>query len=148
MTTVRQTRARRSSGAGPLRCIQLLIHEFNESRGAPAALNRALALSTGDVVVQIDGDATIETSGWIERMLAVLQLDPSVRVVTGEVVYDQGVVQACGVNLLGPDGYHDGGSLVLEPRGRRQYHQRVRRFRKGSAPSEGEAAEVDAGIAA
>lgn len=49
--------------------------------GAVAALNRALGCAQGDLVVQLDGDATVETPGWLERMVALLESEPRVGVV-------------------------------------------------------------------
>jgi glycosyltransferase involved in cell wall biosynthesis len=122
------------------------VYEEREAAGAPATLNRALELASGEVVVQMDADASVATPGWVERMLGVLTGDERVGAVTPLVVYDTGFVQACGVELLGPEGYHDRGTRVLERPGRRAYHQRVVRFRPEAAPGATAPAEVDAGI--
>jgi GT2 family glycosyltransferase len=124
-----------------------------EPSGVVVALNAGLRAATGEIVVQLDADATIETPDWVEKLLAFFLSDPRIGVVTPKVVMDwgmiadrDGLVHAYGVNAVGPDGLHDRGTVVAEPRGRRKYHQRVRRFREyggdlGAAP-----AEVDSGI--
>jgi GT2 family glycosyltransferase len=114
--------------------------------GAVAALNTALAAAAGDVVVQLDADASIETPGWIERMLDLLLLDEAVGVVSAKVVLDSGLLHACGVEVVGPDGFHDRPTRITEPAGRRSWHQRVERFAEGTTAQESRVAEVDAGI--
>ena len=76
-----------------------LIEQAN--RGAIDALNAALSATDGELCVQIDSDASIETPGWIERMLALMTLDDRVGVVTGKVVMDSGALHTCGVNVVG-----------------------------------------------
>ena len=117
-----------------------------EHGGVVEALNAGLAAAEGEVVVQLDSDATVETPGWIERLLALLLLDERVGVVTAKVVLDFGLIQACGVNLVVPEGMHDRGTEVSEPPGRRRWHLRMRRFEEGTRPEEERVAEVDSGI--
>ena len=117
-----------------------------EHAGVVAALNAGLEAATGEVVVQLDSDATVETEGWIERMLALLMADERVGVVTAKVVFDYGMIQACGVNLVGPDGVHDRPTRITERPGHRRWHHRVRRFEEGTRPEEDAVAEVDSGI--
>lgn len=112
--------------------------------GAIAALNTGLEQAAGDIVVQLDADASIETPDWLSRMLALFCSDERIGVVTGKVVIDDGRVHAYGVNLIGPEGMHDRGTRITEPVGRRTLHSRVAR------PHESElgrrVAEVDAGM--
>ncbi|MGI8749106.1 MAG: glycosyltransferase family 2 protein [Thermoleophilaceae bacterium] len=117
-----------------------------EHAGAIAALNAGLAVASGEVVVQLDADASVETPGWIERMLGLLMLDESVGVVSAKVVIDSGVLHACGVDVVGPEGLHDRLTRITEPVGRRTWHQRVERFAEGTTQQEHRVAEVDAGI--
>ena len=70
--------------------------------GAIASLNTGLNAATGELCVQLDDDVTIETRGWIERMLDVMLLDEAVGVVTGKVIFDSGDIHACGVDVIGP----------------------------------------------
>ena len=112
--------------------------------GAVAALNTALGHARGELVVQLDGDATVETPGWLERMIGVLESGPRVGVVGAGVVFDNGRVHAFGVDLVGPDGMHDRGTRIAEPRGRRTLHSRVHRPRAEDCPERLAVAEVDA----
>ena len=117
-----------------------------EHAGVVESLNAGLEAASGEVVVQLDSDATVETPGWLERMLALLLADERVGVVTPEVVFDFGQIQACGVNLVGPAGVHDRPTRITEPEGRRRWHHRVERFDEGTRPEERSVAEVDSGI--
>jgi glycosyltransferase involved in cell wall biosynthesis len=131
----------RDSGAfgGEVRLIE------QPNGGAIAALNTALNAASGEVCVQIDSDASVETHGWVERMLELLLLDERVGVVTAKVVMDSGSLHTCGVNVIGPAGVHDRPSRVLEPVGRRRWHHRVERLREGTGgAAEERVAEVDA----
>jgi GT2 family glycosyltransferase len=115
--------------------------------GVVDTLNAALEAATGEVCVQLDADASVETRGWTERMLALLECDDRVGVVTARVVMDSGDIHACGISLVDPDGLRDRPSTILEPTGRRRWHSRVRHPAEGEAPdAETRAAEVDAGI--
>ncbi|MGI8622400.1 MAG: glycosyltransferase [Solirubrobacteraceae bacterium] len=122
------------------------VYEEREPSGVVVTLNRALELATGEVVVQMDADASVETPDWVQKMLALLLTDDKVGAVTAKVVFDSGYAHAYGIDLLGPDGYHDRGTRVLEPVGRRTYHQRVERFPEMHAAGGDRVAEVDAGI--
>jgi GT2 family glycosyltransferase/FMN phosphatase YigB (HAD superfamily) len=118
-----------------------------ENGGAIETLNVALAAAEGDVCVQLDADASIETPGWLERMLALLRTDDRVGAIATRVVLDDGMIHACGVDLTTPEGVRDRPSVVTERVGRRTWHYRARRVRAGSAPAvEDHAAEVDAGL--
>jgi GT2 family glycosyltransferase len=117
-----------------------------EPEGVVKALNAGLEAASGEVVVQLDSDATVETPGWVERMLGMLLLDDAVGVVTGEVVFDFGLIQACGVNIVAPEGAHDRPTRITERAGHRRWHQRVRRYAEGTRSEETAVAEVDSGI--
>jgi GT2 family glycosyltransferase len=68
--------------------------------------------------------------------------------VTAKVVFDGGRLHACGVNVIGPTGWHERGTYPAEPIGRRQWLNRVRaRAHEGEGGEvEQLPAEVDAGI--
>ncbi len=68
------------------------------------ALNAGLEAASGDVVVQLDADATLETPGWLERMVAFMDSDDRVGAVTARVAYDWGELHACGIEVTGPGG--------------------------------------------
>jgi glycosyltransferase involved in cell wall biosynthesis len=136
-------RAWRDSGAfpGDVR----LIEKANS--GAIDTLNTALHAAGGELCVQLDSDASIETRGWIEPMLGLMRTDERVGVVTAKVVLDTGMLHACGMNLVGPAGAHDRPAHVREPIGRRRWHHRIERVREGAGgDAERLIAEVDAGI--
>ena len=127
------------------RFARFVLHEQPPS-GVVVALNKGLELATGDVVVQLDADATVETPGWLEEMLGVLQSSDRVGVVSPRVVFDSGLVHAYGVNIVGPEGLHDGTTRITEPVGRRTLHQNVRRVREEDVSLGSEPVEVDSGI--
>jgi glycosyltransferase involved in cell wall biosynthesis len=122
----------------------------SDGAGAIAALNTGLDNADGDFVVQLDDDITVETPGWIERMVEFMEIDESVGVVTGKVVFDSGDIHCCGVHVVGPDGWHERTTWPGEPLGERQWLNRLDgRFKEGEGGvEESRAAEVDSGIGA
>lgn len=122
------------------------VYEEQEASGVVAALNRGLQLADGDLVVQLDADATIETPGWLDKMVAFFCSDERIGVVSPKIVFDTGRVHAFGVNLVHQDGMHDRGTRILEPAGRRTLHQKVERAPWQEAPLGDRIAEVDSGI--
>jgi GT2 family glycosyltransferase len=117
-----------------------------EHRGVVETLNTGLGEVTGDLVVQLDADASVETPGWLEQMVSFFLSDQRIGVVTGKIVFDWGDIHTCGVDMIGPTGFHDRGAVITEPIGRRTNHQRVIRFREGDCPACEVMAEVDGGI--
>src|SRR5215213_3399669 len=114
-------------------------------RGVVAALNEGLQAASGDIVVQLDADASVETPGWVERMRAMLETDEAVGLVTARVSLDSGELHAAGVTLVAEEGLHDRGTEITEPVGRRRFHSRVRRPPADDSELARAAAEVDAG---
>jgi GT2 family glycosyltransferase len=124
-----------------------------EPSGVVVALNKGLHAATGDIVVQLDADATIETPDWIQKLLAFFLSDPRIGVVTPKVIMDWGMVadrggqvHAYGVSAISREGLHDRGTMIAEPAGRRKLHQRVRRFQEHGGDIGDAPAEVDCGI--
>ena len=116
-----------------------------QNAGAVASLNTALQAASGEFCVQLDSDATLETPGWVERFLAMMQLDDRVGIVCGKVVMEWGDLHACGVHVFDEGGARDRPVKLAEPVGRRVLHQRVLRYPEGTAGEvETRAAEVDA----
>jgi GT2 family glycosyltransferase len=134
---------RRWRDSGRLPELRLIEREHG---GVTDALNAGLEAATGELVVQLDGDATIETPGWLEKMVAFFVSDESIGVVTAKIVFDWGVIHACGVNVVGPEGLHDRGTEILEPAGRRTYHQRVLRPKEDECGACQRIAEIDGGM--
>jgi O-antigen biosynthesis protein len=128
-------------GGGP----ELTLVE-QPAAGAIAALNTALEHARGELIVQLDGDATVETPGWLERMVGFLEAEPRAGVVSAGVVFDNGRIHAYGVDVVTPDGLHDRGTRIAEPRGRRTLHTRVHRPRPRDCPEARAVAEVDASV--
>lgn len=117
-----------------------------EHRGVVATLNTALEHATGGLVVQLDADASVETPGWLERMVRFYLSDERVGVVCARIVLDNGRVHAYGLNVIGPHGMHDRGTRVTEPAGRRTLHSHVERPLEEEARHLERYAEVDAAI--
>ena len=122
------------------------VYEERPPSGVVVTLNRGLELATGDLIVQLDADATVETPRWLERMVDFFLSDDRIGVVSPKVVYDSGRVNAYGVNLVGPEGMHDRGTRILEPAGHRTLHSNVDRPHHHVAPYGEGIAEVDTGI--
>ena len=117
-----------------------------EHSGVVETLNAGLQEATGELVVQLDADASIETPGWLERLVGFFLSDAQIGVVTAKVVLDRGTIHTCGINVIGPYGLHDRGTEVTEPCGRRTYHYRVWRPPEEDCEACERIAEVDAGM--
>jgi GT2 family glycosyltransferase len=133
---------RRWGDSGRIRNFTLLERDHS---GVAASLNAALDASSGEWAVSLDGDATVETPGWLDRMIAFAALDPAVGVVTAAIDFDSGRVHAHGVDIVTPEGLHDRPSKIKEPVGRRTLHieaKQVLANRTLGNPAE----EVDASI--
>ncbi len=113
--------------------------------GVIDALNNGLREAGGELVVQLDADASVETPGWLERIVPFFLSAPQIGVVTAKVVFEWGEIQTCGVDVIGPEGFHGRGSTITEPVGKRSYHERVERAEDGECPKCDTTAEVDGG---
>ena len=134
---------RRWRDAGRFAELRLIEREHS---GVVETLNAGLAAATGELVVQLDADASIETPGWLSSMVAFFCSDRRIGAVTAKVVFDWGEVHACGMSVLGPEGLHDRGTEITEAVGRRTYHHRTVRRREEDCPACDRIAEVDGGI--
>jgi GT2 family glycosyltransferase len=109
--------ARRWRDSGRFDAFTLLEREHS---GIVHTLNAALEAVSGEIIVRVDGDATVETPGWLERMLAFRALDPQlVGVTVPKVIFDSGLVHTYGINVVCPEGIHDRGTRMVEEPGRR-----------------------------
>lgn len=136
---------RRWRDSGRLPEFQLLERDHTAG-GVVDALNAGLRAASGELIVQLDADASIETMGWLEKMVTFFRLDPRIGVITGKVVTDAGELQACGIDVVGAAGYHDRGCVITEPPGRRTSRENVRRVREEQWPPSEQVAEVDGGM--
>jgi GT2 family glycosyltransferase len=107
---------RRWRDSGPFKRFVLLE---TPGSGVCDALNLAIEHATGEVIVRLDGDATLETPGWLETMLDFHESHPKVGVVAGKVVFESGVVHSYGMNVVSPAGVHSRGTFPTEPPGQR-----------------------------
>jgi O-antigen biosynthesis protein len=117
-----------------------------EHSGVVDTLNAGLAAASGELIVQLDGDASMETPGWLGKMVDFFVSDERIGVVTAKIVFDWGEIHTCGVDMIGPTGFHDRGAVITEPEGRRTYHQRIVRRREDDCATCDSIAEVDGGI--
>jgi GT2 family glycosyltransferase len=120
----------------------LVEHEHADG-GVVDALNAGLAVARGELVVQLDADASIETPDWLRRMVSFVVSDERVGAVTARIVFDTGELQACGIEVIGAGGYHDRGTEIAEPIGHRTSHHKVRRVYETEWAPQGKLAEVD-----
>ncbi|MDX6631852.1 MAG: hypothetical protein QOH00_4098 [Gaiellales bacterium] len=104
-----------------------------EHSGVVETLNAGLAAASGELIVQLDGDATVETGGWLERMVDFHESDDRVGVVTPLVTFEGGSIHAAGVNIVSEAGLHDRGTKPSEPIGRRTVHTLAERMRPEAA---------------
>jgi GT2 family glycosyltransferase len=133
---------RRWRDSGRFASFQLIEQQH---AGVIEALNAGLRHASGELVVQLDADASVETPGWLERIVPFFVSDHRIGVVTAKVVFDWGEIQTCGVDVVGPTGLHGHGAAITEPAGKRTYHERVIRRRDGECPECEQVAEVDGG---
>src|SRR4029079_5303576 len=117
-----------------------------EHSGIIDTLNEALRHVRGELIVRMDGDAAVETPGWLERMIRLHDADPAVGVVAGRVVLDSGLVHAYGVNCICPEGFHDRTTRITEPVGQRTMHGNVERPTEEETPAGDGPVEVDGAI--
>ena len=112
---------RRWRDSGRFREFTLLEREHS---GVMRSLNAALEVAGGELIAAVDGDATMETPGWLETMVEFHATDPRVGTVTGAVEFDDGTVQGYGAMLVCPEGLYGRGAWPSEPAGRRTAHER------------------------
>jgi GT2 family glycosyltransferase len=117
-----------------------------EASGVIESLNAGLAEATGEVIVRLDGDATIETPGWLGRMLDFHSSDERIGVVVAKIVFDSGHIHNFGMDIVVPEGLHDRGTQITEPAGRRTLDINVERPLEADAEGGDRIAEVDGAI--
>ena len=136
--------ARRWRDSGRFASFTLLEREHS---GIVHTLNAALEAVGGDVIVRLDADATVETRGWLERMLAFQALSDRVGVTVPKVIFDSGLVHTYGIHVVCPEGMYDRGTRMPEPPGQRRGEDLVRPTEaEATAQGYDEPAEVDAAL--
>jgi GT2 family glycosyltransferase len=116
-----------------------------EASGVVDSLNAGLGAADGELIVRLDGDATIETPGWLGRLLDFHASDDRIGVVGAKIVFDSGHIHNVGMDIVGPEGLHDRGTRIAEPAGRRTLDIEVERplARDVDPAITGQVAEVD-----
>lgn len=117
-----------------------------ERSGVQRSLNAALEATSGELIVALDGDATVETPGWLETLVDFQTGDPRIGTVTGAIEFDDGRVQGYGATLVAPEGAHGRGVKPTEPAGQRTAHERTTRPRPDEIEHLFHPAEVDSAM--
>jgi len=108
--------------------------------GIVHALNAGLSATKTELIIRIDGDATVETPGWISRLLEPLK-HPEVGMIGGQVIWETGRIHSYGRTLFSEYGLYDMGCVPLEPVGKRTLDSYV--FRPAENFTNGPVYEVD-----
>lgn len=91
-------------------------------KGIINALNKCLYAAKGEFIIRLDGDATIETKGFIEKFLEFYNIAPDkIGVITTKVIDDYGCLHAIGRNIITPKGLHNRGYIPSEKTGKRTF---------------------------
>ncbi|EAK6748940.1 glycosyltransferase family 2 protein, partial [Campylobacter jejuni] len=86
------------------------------------ALNKALFLTKGEFIIRCDGDATIETSSFVEKFLEFYYINPEkIGVITSKVIADNGWLHALGRSVISVNGLLDRGKIPTEVIGNRKW---------------------------
>ena len=85
-------------------------------KGIINALNKSLFAAEGDFVIRCDGDATIETKGFVEKFLDFHSVAPDkIGVITSKVISDTGWLHAIGRSVISKEGLLNRGKKPDEP---------------------------------
>ena len=120
-----------------------VIEREHGSGGVVDALNQGLAAAAGELVVQLDADASVETPEWLSKMVQFITFDDRIGVVAARVVSDSGGIDSCGIHVVCDDGYHNRGCDIAEPAGQRTELRKVTGYPELEWPHVEELAEVD-----
>lgn len=84
-------------------------------KGIINALNKCLFAAKGDFIIRCDGDATIETKGFVEKFLEFYYINPEkIGVITSKVIIDDGRLHALGRSVVSSEGLLDRGKKPRE----------------------------------
>jgi GT2 family glycosyltransferase len=98
-----------------------------EHKGIVNALNVGLSAVKTEFVFRIDGDATVKTPGWLNRLRYFLEKYPEIGAIGGQVLFDDYRVHTLGRSVISEYGLHDIGTYIVEPVGRRTFDSKVAR---------------------
>lgn len=91
-------------------------------KGIINALNKALFAAKGDFIIRCDGDATIETKGFVEKFLDFYNIAPDkIGVITSKVISDTNWLHAIGRSIISENGLLDRGKKPNEKIGERTW---------------------------
>lgn len=89
-------------------------------QGIVSALNIGINEISTEYIIRIDGDATVETANWIEKLIASLK-HKEIGMVGGHVIWETGKVHSFGRNIFNEYGLYDVGCCPLEAAGKRTF---------------------------
>lgn len=85
-------------------------------KGIINALNKSLFAAKGDFIIRCDGDATVETTGFVEKFLDFYSVAPDkIGVVTSQIIADNAWLQAIGRSVISEQGLLNRGKKPDEP---------------------------------
>ncbi len=88
--------------------------------GIVHALNTCLFAAKGDFIIRMDGDATVETKGFVEKFLEFYSICPEkIGVITGKVTSDMGPYPSIAGSIITETGFTMRGCVTWEPVGKR-----------------------------
>lgn len=91
-------------------------------KGIINALNKSLYAAKGDFIIRCDGDATVETPGFVEKFLDFYSVAPEkIGVITSKVIADDGWLQTIGRSVISEQGLRNRGKQPTEPLHMRQW---------------------------
>ena len=132
---------RRWEKSGQIRNMRIVEKEHH---GVTRVLNDGLKLARGEYICRLEGDATVETPGWLRKMIDFAETDARIGVVVSKIAFPGGALHSAGRNIICPEGMHDRGTVIFEPVGKRTLDSNVTRVESPDKFSQ--ISEVDAAL--
>lgn len=101
----------------------------NSHQGIPKTLNSGFKLAKGKYICRFDGDATLETPGWLHKMIRFMETDTRIGMVVAKIVFSNGSLHSVGRSVICPEGLHDRGAKISEKIMERTLDSKVMRLR-------------------
>jgi len=101
----------------------------NEHHGVPRTLNDGLKLAKGKYICRLDGDATVETPGWLQKITDFTKTDTRIGMVVAKILYPGGRLHSAGRKIICPEGLHNRGEAIAEQIGARTLDCNITRVR-------------------